>query len=363
MSGTQTYVTGYFQENSSLLTLVPTGTYAYSVPGGYPVNTTLLSAGSLYYDGGYIGVVPGITPNPTAIPPSYPGVTPQGLLDFGGGNLPLSPQSYGTLWNNGLAVCISFPPVIFDPWWLQKSLKKTINSYLYVQYNDDAALQAFVDAYNGLTQKVVNWFNTVNLPIYTGAQISGTLLDWVATGLYGQARPIFTTGSQYQIGPPNTATLNQIGPNQSKSIGIVGYYQASDDIYKRILTWNFYKGDGRNFTASWLKRRIARFLLGANGTAPNIDFTPGISVTFGVSLTHVPATTYGIGALNTSTLNQIRLNGQRTIAVPGRYSLTGNTINITLDSSVRPLAAILKSAILGGAVQLPFQFKFNVTVV
>ena len=363
MSGPQTYVTGYFVENSSLLTLVPTGTYASFVSGGYPVNTSLLSAGALYYDGGLIGIVPGITPDPTVRPPSYPGVTPQGLLDFGGGNLPLLPGAYGTLWNNGLAVCISFPPVTFDPWWLQRSLQNTINSYLYVQYNDDEALQAFVDAYNGIAQQVVSWFNTINLPIYTGAQISGALLDWVATGLYGQARPIFTTGSQYQIGPPNTATLNQIGPNQSKSIGIIGYYQATDDIYKRVLTWNFYKGDGRNFTVLWLKRRIARFLLGTNGTAPNIDFTPGISVTFGMSLTYVPATTYQVGALNTQIIGSGELNQTRTISVPGRYLLTGNAINITLDSSVWPLSNILKSAILGGVVQMPFQFKFNVVVV
>ena len=49
----------------------------------------------------------------------------------------------------------------------------------------------------------------------------------------------------------------------------------TDDVFKRILTWHFYKGDGKNFSVRWLKRRIWRFLQGANGTDfDDIDILP-----------------------------------------------------------------------------------------
>ena len=366
LSNSQVWVTGYFINDGGILMLAFTGKYLYPILGGYPNNTALLSPGDLYYDGGYIGVVPGTTPDPNVIPPSFPGVTPQQLLDFGGKNIPWSPGPIGTLWNNGRAVCVGSSPIKFETPWatLPASLQKTINSYLYWEYRDDDNLQGFVDAYNKLTQTYVDWFNVINLPVYTMPQISGTLLDWVATGLYGQPRPVFSTGSYYQIGPLDTATLNQIGLNQTISIGNDGYYQASDDIYKRVLTWNFFKGDGNNFTVFWLKRRIARFLAGANGTAPNVDFMPGVSVSFGTCLVYLSPSTYQVGPFDTQTIGSIALNGTKTMVESGRYVLIDNTINITIAIALYgPVANALKSAILGGIVQLPFQFKFTVTIV
>lgn len=146
---------------------------------------------------------------------------------------------------------------------------KIIPSYLYVQYQGDADLQAFVDAYNNLAQQYLDWFNTVNLPIYTG--LSGLMLDWVGAGLYGLPRPTIGTpsGAVYNVGIYNMVTYNS---------GTVGAIVVSDDVYKRILTWKLSREDGQYMNIDWLKRRCKRFLVGANGTSPAISNTYEISV-------------------------------------------------------------------------------------
>ncbi|MGA3767720.1 hypothetical protein ACPBXC_29065, partial [Escherichia coli] len=53
-----------------------------------------------------------------------------------------------------------------------------------------------------------------------------------------------------------------------------------DDLFKRIMTWNFYKGDGFYFSIPWIKRRILRFLLGVNGTDILNDQRWSISIQF-----------------------------------------------------------------------------------
>jgi hypothetical protein len=153
----------------------------------------------------------------------------------------------------------SFPPI--GP----TTLQNTIPSYLYKEYDDDQDLQAFVYAYNQISQTYLDWFNTINLPIYTG--LSAPLLDWVAQGLYGLARPTLfsynftTTGTfgKIQFGTYNYGKFDVLE-------NITNVTVTSDDIYKRILTWHFYKGDGKNVNALWMKRRVARFIYGVNGT-------------------------------------------------------------------------------------------------
>ena len=90
-------------------------------------------------------------------------------------------------------------------------LTKTIPSYLYKEYDDDEALQAFVDAFNASAQDYVDWFNTIELPVYTSPTSSGDLLDWVAEGLYGIPRPsLFSSGGAQGIGPLDTGALNEL---------------------------------------------------------------------------------------------------------------------------------------------------------
>lgn len=200
----------------------------------------------------------------------------------------------------------------------QLPIQQTIPSYLYQQYQDDETLQAFVSAYNQMTQQYINTFVQINLPIYTGGLIAGALLDWVGNGLYGVIRPTLASGGTSSIGPYNTAAYNTITYNGFKLGNPSQYVVASDDIYKRCITWNFYKGDGTQMNIRWLKRRIQRFLTGTNGVDPGIDQTYNVSVSFE----------------------------------------TGKVVHIrVLSGSINTL----QSAILSGALQLPFQYTYSVT--
>lgn len=197
-----------------------------------------------------------------------------------------------------------------------------IPSYLYTQYADDADLPNFVLVFNQLAQEYVDWFNGTPLPVYTDPAISGLLLDWVAAGLYGLRRPTLSSGQFHTTGPYNAALFNKLPYNASKKIGTSAFYATNDDIFKRCLTWAFYKGDGKNLNIRWLKRRIMRFLAGANGTSDSIDQTYQVSVTF---------------------------TGPAEV-----------TITILPGDLVLSAAETLKEAIESGVLELPFQFTYVV---
>jgi hypothetical protein len=239
----------------------------------------------------------------------------------------------------------TFPPAV------PTTLTKTIPSYLYTQYADDDDLQAFVDAFNTLAQQYVDWFVNIGLPVYTAPQISGPLLDWVAQGLYGLSRPSLPSGHTQTIGPLNTYAFNSLTLNSSGTIGSVNYFATNDDVYKRILTWHFYKGDGKVFNIRWLKRRIMRFLYGVNGADFNVDQTYPISISFGpgnqvnILLTSGSATVTG-GAI----FGQMVFN----TAAFGEVDVTHQSF------SPSPMAPILQAAIDAGVLELPFQYKFVV---
>ena len=96
-------------------------------------------------------------------------------------------------------------------------------------------------------------------------------------------------------------------------------YTTSDDIYQRLLTWHFYKGDGKIFSIKWLKKRVMRFLIGANGTAPLLDYTYPVSI------------------------------------VQSGYSMT-----ITVP--IYPAAAYLAVAVASGAAELPPQYSYSFVI-
>jgi hypothetical protein len=234
------------------------------------------------------------------------------------------------------------------------TLTALIPSYLYVQYADDDNLQAFVASWNALAQSYVTWFATIGLPVYTGAQIVGSLLDWVAEGLYGFVRPALSSGRNRNIGPYNTFAFNTHAFNATKVVGPSNVTATSDDVFKRIITWNFYKGDGNVFNVRWLKRRIMRFLYGPQGTAPNIDQTYIVDVSFGSD---------GVVA--------IRLGGgSRTILGGALFNRFGynrmafNHLVTQFNSGPNPpaLASVLKEGIDSGVLALPFQATFIVAV-
>jgi hypothetical protein len=192
-------------------------------------------------------------------------------------------------------------------------------AYLYQQYADDDNVRAFFTAYNIYAQAYPDYFNNLNLPIYT--QLSGPLLDWVAAGLYGITRPQLPAGQGIApMGPYNSWAFNTLPFNGFRPGQAATYTSTSDDTFKRIITWAFWKGDGKTFTPSWLKRRINRFLYGVNGTdAPN-------------------PVTYGISAVPTGFK-------EWTITVP----------NSTYGG-------IFKSAVASGALELPFQCSWSVVL-
>lgn len=199
------------------------------------------------------------------------------------------------------------------------TLQQIIPSYVYQEYADDDNIQAFFLAYNQYATQFLLWFNTLNLPIYTGGIVAGSLLDWVATGLYGFPRPTVTTGGTQAVAAINSTQINFMAVNQRKVTSNEILQGTSDDIYRRALTWNFYKGDGFVFNLEWLKRRVLRFLNGPNGIPPVIDNTYAASV-----------------------------------------SITGAAFTVTVATGDPTNVSLLNSLINSGACAMPFQYTFSV---
>lgn len=187
-------------------------------------------------------------------------------------------------------------------------LKTTIPAYPFREYADDDNIRSFFDMFNVASQQYLDWFNQVGLPYYPG--LSGELLQWVGIGLYGV--PYYNalqSSSTPAVGPLNTANLNTI-PLDFYSFPTETFFQVTDDVYKRIITWNFYKGDGKRFCPRWLKRRIMRFIVGTNGIDPqpwNDDFVVGCENTTALSVQFS-------GTTCTITLSQLALSAMLQLA-------------------------------------------------
>jgi len=197
----------------------------------------------------------------------------------------------------------------------------TLPAYLYQQYqrlDTTQYLQPFFDAYNTTAQSYLDKTNNLNLPIYT--KMTTPLLDWVALSLYGMERPSLSNTSTFSpIGSYDTFNYDYLPFNENVLNTPTNFYTITDDYFQRMITWNFYKGDGFQYSTPWLKRRVARFLYGVNGTdIPNIADLYNISVTY--------PTTNGI-----------------TITIPNL-----------------PVSPILQSAIQYGVLNVPYQYTYTV---
>lgn len=200
-------------------------------------------------------------------------------------------------------------------------LTQTIPSYAYQEYADDEGIQAFIGQFNAMAQTYVTWFVNANLPIYPLQM--GSLLDWSVQGLYGIPRP----------------TLNHALVN--------------DDVYKRVVTWAFFKSDGKTFNIRWLKRRIMRFLAGVNGVDPGINQTYQISVTFGPPNIVYINILGGIAQVTGGAIfNDFQFNTKQ-------FNELDVDIQHYVDTS---LAVTLQQAINAGVVELPFQYTYIVGV-
>jgi hypothetical protein len=228
----------------------------------------------------------------------------------------------------------------------------TIPSYLYQQYSDDQDLQAFVSSYNTMTQQYVSWFNSTLLPVYTDASITGGLLDWVALGLYGFTRPILPSGLPTTRGAYDTWAYNTVAYNQFSVLPASSYYVTNDDIFKRVLTWHLYKGDGKQFSIKWLKRRIIRFLTGTNGAGGVNDNTYQVSVSFSGS------------QVNITIRNSIHVITGGAIYGVFAYGSVGYNVVRAKTVNAAPLtnSAVLQAAINSGVLELPFQYTYTVSI-
>ena len=229
-----------------------------------------------------------------------------------------------------------------------QTLSSVLPAYLYEQYNDDPDLLAFVNAYNSLAQGYLDWFNSTPLALYTSSAISGSLLDWSATGIYGVSRPVISSvQSARTLGAMNMTAMNVLAMNRMFRTQTGTAEPASDDIYKRVLAWILYKGDGIQASITWLRKRIARFLYGANGSDVSLSETLNVSIT--------RPTLPAIGAMNTRPMNAAAMNTRT-----ARNQLASNVLEISIPASS---AAQQFVSLLGqGYLPVPFQVAYRVTL-
>lgn len=293
------------------------------------------------------------TPTTFVLAPGQTFLIPPGLTTNVSVNAPTSGHKFSAII---YGAPVPYPPTVIPgsfPPSGPTTIQGTIPSYLYQEYSDDDDLQAFVTAYNTIAQQYIDTFNQLNLPIYTGPLIVGSLLDWVALGLYGLERPTLSSGLNRNLGSLNTWVLNSLAFNAYKLIGPHNIAVTTDDIFKRIITWNFFKGDGNFFNIRWLKRRIMRFLYGTNGSNINVDQTYQVSVTFGVA----------------NQVDIVLISGNRRItggAIFNRFAFNSLPFDAikTAYTPITPLpnAAVFKEALMSGVLQLPFQYQYIVSI-
>ncbi|HHR1377797.1 TPA: hypothetical protein ACS3HB_005189, partial [Citrobacter freundii] len=151
----------------------------------------------------------------------------------------------------------------------------------------------------------------------------------------------------------NTCTFNTVPFNTRRVINQSEQVVVSDDLFKRIMTWNFYKGDGFYFTIPWLKRRIMRFLTGVNGVDVVNDQHWSISVLFsgsGASVSIIKGfrKLTDSSVYNTQTFNS-RAYNQKT--------------SVLIKSNEYEYASLFKQAFDSGLLHMPFYQPVSVTIV
>lgn len=232
-------------------------------------------------------------------------------------------------------------------------LEDIIRSYLYTQYNDDDNIRAFVTAYNTMAKNIYDWMRTANLPIFVGGYNSGDQLRWIARGIYGMKPPVLASSRQLVLGAFNKFTFNTVPFNTRKVINQSEQVVVSDDLFKRIMTWNFYKGDGFYFTIPWLKRRIMRFLTGVNGVDVVNDQHWSISVLFsggGASVSIIK----GFRKLTDSSVYNAQTFNSRAY---------NQKTSVLIKSNEYEYASLFKQAFDSGLLHMPFYQPVSVTIV
>jgi hypothetical protein len=226
-------------------------------------------------------------------------------------------------------------------------LAQVVPAYVYGQYADDPDIQSFFAALNEEGQGYTDWFNNTPLSVYTNDNINGPLLDWIGEGIYGIWRPSLSTLSSRSYGSYNTVPYSSLAFNARHKVSSGTAQLANDDLYKRTLTWYTYLGDGRQMSIQWLRRRVARFIFGANGTDVTADTFWQISI---VQPALSFAAAYGTPPYNT----------QAYITRRNRQVSAAHALQIILPpGQISQQFQILMNA---GYLALPFQVKFSVVI-
>lgn len=164
-------------------------------------------------------------------------------------------------------------------------LQAILPAYPYQQYVDDPNIVAFFTALNELAGPYLDWFNNTPLAVYTSPNVSGPLLDWIGQGIYGIARPVFSSQTTKFVAGVNATPINTVGVDDSTLYRSGTAVLANDDYYKRVLTWWLYAGNGGNgggvgryFNVEVLRLKVARFLYGVNGTDVTLSQAQTVSI-------------------------------------------------------------------------------------
>ena len=232
-------------------------------------------------------------------------------------------------------------------------LEDIIKSYLYTQYNDDDDLQAFVTAYNEMAQQTYEWMRQANLPVFVGGYNAGDQLKWIARGIYGVKPPVLVSGKRIAYGPFNAILFNQLPFNGRKVVNQSDQVVVSDDLFKRIMTWNFYKADGFYFTIPWLKRRVMRFLTGIDGVDVVNDQRWSISVLFSDSGASISIIKGFRKLTDSSIFNASSFNARA----------FNQKSSILIKSNDYEYADLFKQAFDSGLLHIPFYQPVTVTII
>ena len=225
--------------------------------------------------------------------------------------------------NNNDAIELAPPP-----------LQNVVPAYPFQEFSDDENIVAFFTAYNTLAQQYLLWANQVPLSVYTNANVSGPLLDWVMTGIYGIERPVFSSlMRKFRAGlgvlPLGARALAEGVLTQSGTAT-----PASDDYYKRVATWILYIGDGHYFNVEVLRKKVARFLYGSNGTDVTVAQAQTVSIVAEVIqpppppvLSSIPGGTFGARRYGVwqSYVNSI---GETVVGPPAALTVAANNLLI-----------------------------------
>ena len=228
-------------------------------------------------------------------------------------------------------------------------LQTIIKAYPYFEYADSDDTTAFFNSLNSLGQQYLDWFNGTPLGVYTDPSISGPLLDWIANNLWGIYRPVISTSSTFVLAGWGSFAWGE------EAYGTMNYIQsgtaqiATDDIYKRLLTWILYLGDGKQMSIQWLRRRIARFIYGADGGDIDIGLIANINIA-------IPSKSIVTGAWNSMSWDLLPWDGGGSVTATTKHALS---ISVPNNNGIGPIFADLLS---GGYLPLPFQLSYEVIV-